>query len=429
MLELLDIRTLLFAGALVAGVFAPMMFATMRVRKIYPGYGKWACAELAFAMIFLVQALRGWISDAFPVVLGNISICCAMIWLTQGMREFCGERERDLPIYAGAIAYLVAILYFYLIADDFRKRSLLAGLYLTIMVVYAALPLLRSAPPGRRFGYRFTAAVLLVGALIGAFRVFAIARTASLTTIFTKTPINTAYFLTNLIFIVGIIFSFFLLTNERYVADLHVSNAALTHEVKERQQVETALRVEMTQRMALADQLKELVVTDALTGVLNRRGLMQAFKREIQRADRFKTPLTVLALDLDHFKQINDTFGHAAGDEALKSFATICQARLRRVNAIGRPGGEEFTILLSSTNCKGARTFAETLRLAVEANRVQVEGASIAMTVSIGIAVWTPPDPSGECVLAEADRALYAAKNAGRNCICVASSPPAQPPA
>jgi diguanylate cyclase (GGDEF)-like protein len=417
MLELLDVRTLFFAGALVAGVFGPVMFEIMRTRKTYPGYGKWAAAEISFAALFLLQAVRGLVSESVPVVLGNGTACCAMILLVQGTSEFCGQHKRYTWIYVVSAIYLCAILYFFYVTADLRIRTLLAGSYLASMTVYAAFPLLRRAPEGRQFGYSFAAAVLLFGALIGISRVYAVAKMARLTTIFTRAPVNTAFFLTDLMFIVGITFSFFVLTNERSVADLRDSNIALAHEVGERQQAENALRSEMAQRKALETQLKELVITDALTGVLNRRGLIEALKVEIQRADRLKNPLVVLALDLDHFKNINDTVGHACGDQALSSFAHICRRRLRAVDTIGRVGGEEFAVLLPATDTDGATIVAETLRQAVEAASIPAGAASISMTVSIGIAAWTAGDIAGDSVLAEADRALYVAKNAGRNCV------------
>ena len=96
MLELLDFRTLFFTGSLIAGAFAAIMFGIMRTRKTYPGYGSWAWAELAFAVLLLLQAVRGLVGYFGPVVLGNIAACCAMVLLAQGIRSFCGERGRNL---------------------------------------------------------------------------------------------------------------------------------------------------------------------------------------------------------------------------------------------------------------------------------------------------------------------------------------------
>ena len=423
MLELLDFRTLFFTGALIAGAFAPVMFGTMRTRKTYPGYGSWAWAELAFAVLFLLQAVRGLVNNFGPVVLGNIAACCAMVLLAQGIRDFCGERGRNLWMYVASAAFLCGVLYLYFISENFRIRTLLASSYLAGMTVYAALPLLRRAPKGRQYGYTFAAAVLLFAALIGIVRVLVLARIPNMTTFFFLTPINTVFYLTDLMFIIGISFSFFLLTNERFVADLRDSNLSLAREVEDRQKAEKALRSEMTEKNALEGQLKELVVTDPLTGLLNRRGLLEALQDEIQRASRLNSSLTVLVIDLDHLKNINDTYGHASGDHALRSFAGACRGNLRVVDTIGRSGGDEFAVLLPATDIAAARGVAEKLRPAIESNAVQAGAVSFSLTVSIGIASWAAGDVSGDFVLAQADRALYAAKEAGRNCICVADLP------
>ena len=421
MLELLDFRTLFFAGALIAGAFAAIMFWIMRTRKTYPGYGSWAWAELAFAGLLLLQAVRGLVGNFGPVVLGNVAACCAMVLLAQGIRSFCGERSRNLWIYIASAAFLCGVLYLYYISENFRIRTLLVSSYLAGMTAYAALPLLRRAPKGRQYGYTFAAAVLLFAAVIGIVRVLVLARMANMTTLFFRTPINTVFYLTDLMFIIGISFSFSLLTNERYVAELRDANLSLAHEMEERQKTERDLRSEVTERKALEGRLKELVVTDALTGLLNRRGLLEVLKDEVQRAYRFNSPLTVLVLDLDNFKDVNDNYGHAAGDQALCSFANACRVSLRVVDTIGRSGGDEFVVLLPATHIDAAGVAAEKLRLAVESNAVRVGTVSFSLTVSIGLASWTAVNVTGDLVLAEADRALYAAKEAGRNCTCLAS--------
>jgi diguanylate cyclase (GGDEF)-like protein len=421
MLELLDFRTLFFTGFLIAGAFAAIMFGIMRTRKTYPGYGSWAWAELAFAVLFMLQAVRGLVGNFGPVVLGNIAACCAMVFLAKGIRNFCGERGRNLWIYLASAAFLCAVLYLYYMSENFRIRTLLASSYLAGMTTYAALPLLRRAPKGRRYGYVFTATVLLFAALIGFVRVFLLARMPDMTTLFFRTPINGAFYLTDVLFIIGISFAFFLLTNERSVADLRDSNLSLAHEVKERQKAERDLHSEVTERKELEVRLKELVVTDALSGLLNRRGLLGALKDEVQRAYRLNSPLTVLVLDLDNFKNVNDTYGHVGGDQALRAFAGTCRANLRVVDTIGRVGGDEFAVLLPATDIDAAGGVAEKLRLAVESTAIQAGAVSFFLTVSIGMASWTSEDDSGDFVLAQADRALYAAKEAGRNCICIAS--------
>ncbi|MDO8958431.1 MAG: diguanylate cyclase [Rhodocyclaceae bacterium] len=161
--------------------------------------------------------------------------------------------------------------------------------------------------------------------------------------------------------------------------------------------------------------LRELATTDGLTGAANRRQFVARADEELARVQRFDQPAALLMLDLDHFKRINDTYGHAAGDAVLVAFATTVRDALRKVDCFGRMGGEEFAVLLTGCAVKDARMFAERLRQLVADLRVSFDQQSIGVTVSIGIAGLQPGDANSEQALARADAALYRAKSAGRN--------------
>lgn len=420
LLTMLDGRTLFIAGALIAGLFTPVMLATKYIRKTYAGFGKWAAAEIAFAVLFFLQAIRGMIGDFVPVVVGNLVACVAMILLVEGMHEFTGEKTSRTWSFAFSGAFALAMLYFYYVHEDLRIRTVLISAYLSVMAIYAALPVMRRAPEGRVFGYRFASIVLLFGVALGIVRAVAEIRMPAVNTMFTERPTDTAFFLFDLMFIIGIAFSFFLLTNERALADLRASNRALAHEVDEREKAEMILRTEVAERRRLEAQLKELVTTDELTGALNRRGLFEVLLREVQRADRLDHPLTVLEFDMDCFKEINDTYGHAAGDRALILFVETCRKNIRTVDTVGRIGGEEFAVILPETDEVGAAIVAEKLRQTLADSVVQYGDSCFSVTVSVGIASWAGGDASGKATLTEADRALYKAKQAGRNCVRVA---------
>jgi len=167
-------------------------------------------------------------------------------------------------------------------------------------------------------------------------------------------------------------------------------------------------------------ELKRLAGADDLTGIANRRNLLQQGERLVGIARRSRQPVSVLSLDLDRFKLLNDTFGHAAGDAALRHAVGIVEATLRETDALGRMGGEEFVALLPDTNARGAATLAERIRAALEATPMpwpRAQGGSIAMTVSIGIAsiVAAGPEDTLETLLRRADEALYRSKQSGRN--------------
>jgi diguanylate cyclase (GGDEF)-like protein len=156
-----------------------------------------------------------------------------------------------------------------------------------------------------------------------------------------------------------------------------------------------------------------LAHTDPLTGLANRHRFFDAAAAEIKRSRRRGSPPAVLMLDLDHFKGINDSLGHEAGDAALRRVAMLCRTLLRSQDLACRLGGEEFAVLLPETGAEGALALAERMRRAVEGLRLDQDGAQL--TVSVGVAVVAGEEPSVNPALARADRALYAAKRAGRN--------------
>jgi diguanylate cyclase (GGDEF)-like protein len=169
------------------------------------------------------------------------------------------------------------------------------------------------------------------------------------------------------------------------------------------------------------EEAQRLSLTDPLTGLWNYRYLRESLRREVERASRFGRMLTVLVLDLDHFKEVNDTYGHAAGDTVLGEFARRIRLALREVDVAFRQGGEEFVVLLPETDAYGGTIVAERLGAAVRDHPVPVEGRrtgaaeEIPISVSIGIAVFPEHGATVQKVLDAADDALYAAKRAGRD--------------
>jgi diguanylate cyclase (GGDEF)-like protein len=174
-----------------------------------------------------------------------------------------------------------------------------------------------------------------------------------------------------------------------------------------------------------AQRLDALVHTDALTGAASRRHLLAQGAQEVGRARRHAVPLSVLMLDVDHFKAINDRHGHAAGDAALQALVAACRGQLRGTDVVGRLGGEEFALLLPHTGAEGAVAFAERLREALAALVVEGPSGPFRFTVSLGAAELADTDAGLEALLARADAALYRAKREGRNRVVLA--PPALP--
>jgi len=171
------------------------------------------------------------------------------------------------------------------------------------------------------------------------------------------------------------------------------------------------------------EQLQRQGMEDILTQVHNRRSFEIEFSKELERADRQQTPLSCLFVDIDHFKQINDSYGHSAGDRCLRKVAQQISKELRKTDLLARYGGEEFVALLPHCHNNEAHVIAERVRLAIANNPLQLDDQeTIPLTVSIGLTTWQPEGKAqnelgewGEKILAAADRAMYAAKRSGRN--------------
>ncbi|MEJ6000664.1 GGDEF domain-containing protein [Paucibacter soli] len=168
--------------------------------------------------------------------------------------------------------------------------------------------------------------------------------------------------------------------------------------------------------------------TDKLTGWLNRHALHEMAQREFQRHARQAERLVFMMFDIDHFKSINDSHGHAAGDAAIRHATAQAATALRGYDALFRIGGEEFLVLISTPDESAALEVAERVRARIQAQAVEFEGKAIAMTVSLGLATRQADDQNWEQVLQRADQALYAAKKAGRNCVhCYTHEPEPAP--
>ena len=172
---------------------------------------------------------------------------------------------------------------------------------------------------------------------------------------------------------------------------------------------------DVAERKAMEGELLRLATTDSLTGIANRRHFREQMQLEMARVKRFEQPAALLMLDLDHFKLINDTYGHAVGDAVLEHFARVVGLRLRTTDLFGRLGGEEFAILLLGSGLDAAVAFADRLRMVVAEAPAMTRSGAIPYTVSIGVADVTGRDELPDSVLARADDALYRAKAAGRN--------------
>jgi diguanylate cyclase (GGDEF)-like protein/PAS domain S-box-containing protein len=178
-------------------------------------------------------------------------------------------------------------------------------------------------------------------------------------------------------------------------------------------------------------ELEKLAMSDYLTNLYNRRFFMQRGEEEFKRAKRSQHPFSVLMLDIDKFKSVNDTYGHETGDLVLKQIAVTLKYNLREIDILGRVGGEEFAALLPDTSLQDARISAERVRQAVQNETLLAPGAALSVTISVGAAAFAPDMLKIDDVLRNADSALYEAKHSGSNCVRlyenIATEPPGSP--
>jgi diguanylate cyclase (GGDEF)-like protein len=183
------------------------------------------------------------------------------------------------------------------------------------------------------------------------------------------------------------------------------------------------IALDITERVHLYQEIQRLANRDGLTGCINRRHFIALATQEIERCRRYNRPLSFLILDIDHFKDFNDRYGHQVGDQLLCHLVNLCQNQIRKVDVLGRYGGEEFVILLPETNEAGAMLASERLRGKIEKTKVNTPEGKLSITVSIGLTTLErgfDETQTVDMLINRADKALYAAKTAGRNRVRIA---------
>lgn len=168
---------------------------------------------------------------------------------------------------------------------------------------------------------------------------------------------------------------------------------------------------------AYHEEIYRLTTIDGLTQVYNKRYFLEILEREMGRAHRYRRDLSLILFDVDYFKQVNDNYGHLAGDYVLKHLAMVLKSRIRREDVLARYGGEEFAIILPEIDHYNALQFAEKIRRIAESTAFGFEGSDIPVTVSVGVSTLAPDIDDPQTFIKNADEYLYRAKSAGRNCV------------
>ncbi len=201
---------------------------------------------------------------------------------------------------------------------------------------------------------------------------------------------------------------------------LNLSYEQLVMELKQAKEKAEKLANEL---MKANKKLRDMAFKDGLTGLYNHRYFQELMDRELSRAQRYRRPLALIMIDIDHFKKINDTYGHPQGDVVLRSISRVIRESIRESDIAARYGGEEFAIVLPETDLKGAAAAAERIRRKVEAEKIKLNGKEVGVTISLGVAALERPGKGikKSDIIDLADKALYKSKTSGRNKITVAS--------
>ena len=205
--------------------------------------------------------------------------------------------------------------------------------------------------------------------------------------------------------------------NGTYVNDERITRASLKDGDKVRIGETTVVRYALGDRLdeRFQQQMYDAALRDALTGAFNKRYVLDCLAKEVRFAARHRTELCLLMFDIDHFKRVNDTHGHLAGDQVLAQLGQLSLALVRAEDVCARYGGEEFAVVARAISLAQGGLFAERLRAQVEATAFDIGGQTLRLTVSVGVALWQPHMTDPAALVAAADAALYAAKRAGRN--------------
>jgi diguanylate cyclase (GGDEF)-like protein len=393
-----------FLSILIASTFRGVHERTLRTSA----GGQWALSAFLGGCAALLTSFGGGLPGFMTTVVDNMLTVASLVFIHRGAAMFAGTPHDDrkyLAVLALATAGFIVLSYVF---PSVERRvglvsSLRAGFYLATLFA-----LNRPALPA---GTRYLRAILAVATLWNLARLAVLARTdGQVNTFLSGGPAFAVMVAIGGVLQILINAFQFRLESERTRDELLQHAGRL-------QAKRNALQATVTERTA---ELTQLATTDSLTGLANRRHFMEQGWREIERARRYRQPLALMLVDIDHFKDINDRHGHPVGDRVLQMVAQACRASARNADLPGRIGGEEFGLLMPETGMVSAQLAAERMRRAVAAADFSAAGLAQGVTASIGVAVLEDGDATLERLLARADKALYQAKQFGRNRVVLA---------
>lgn len=346
------------------------------------GIREWFMANALMVLAMPLLVLRDRIPDGVSIVFANLLLTLAISFYYAGCARFLQRPPRWRWMIAGNLLVALGLVTWrYLLADSIPMRVLVMEVYsITVCLCIARLLIAHLPAHHLPYSYWFTAGLALS---------LAVSKTARMVYFFSLSGESDAQMFLDTGSIALIV------VNAVIVPVLNMATLMLIHN-------------------ALLARAERNANLDHVTGALSRKHFESVIQEQLAHAAHQQLPLTLLMIDMDHFKRLNDTHGHAAGDAVLREFVTLTRKHLRDSDLLGRLGGEEFVVALPGIGLDDARIIAERLRNMAQTHIVGGPFGQCRYSISIGIAVWLPDEPLAQ-LIARADHALYQAKHAGRN--------------
>ncbi|WP_460457117.1 GGDEF domain-containing protein [Arenimonas alkanexedens] len=339
----------------------------------------WTVGLVMQPLAWLLLASRGAVPDLISISLGNGLLLFGFAEMCRALRGFCGRPERRWLWWGAVLAATVLLILFAKAWPHYSARVLVNSATGIMLFTGMSLAL---APAFRRDGFtaaRLTGAFAALGVITASWRFLEhLSNPRQVGSLLDAGASDTVVFVYACVGVMFLSLGFVLMHTERAY-----------------------------------DDLRKLASVDALTGVLARSGLVEQGERLLSEARRYERPLSALLIDLDRFKDVNDSLGHEAGDRLLQHLSERARLVLRGEDLLGRLGGDEFVALLPSTDAAGARVVAERLRDALAQKHLRVQGMEVPVPLSIGVAQSSLGEEDLDHLLKRADQAMYRAKRAG----------------
>lgn len=380
---MLDPAVAIATSALMSTVLLVLLGSLLR--SGIAGVLEWFAANLGMVIALLLILMRGRIPDTLSVLAANMLMALSAVMYYAGCARFLGRPARWPALIASLLPLGVALVYWRYAVDSIPARVLATTLFSAAVCVALAHLVFRHRPRGRSaYPYWVTAVMACL---------FALCQLARGIYFMTLDGVSSPLMFASTGSVV------LLVASAAIMPTLSMSAMMMVHDV------------------LLAD-AREAANRDFLTGALSRQGFEAVARARLAEAGRQHSPVSLLIVDLDHFKSINDTLGHAGGDTVLRDFVRVTQTQLRRSDVLGRIGGEEFAVLLPATEPDDALRLADRLRNAVTARPAITAAGPCTYSISGGLAGWQPGETLDH-LSTRADHALYEAKRSGRNTVCV----------